>query len=129
MSGVLISARRKGPNKSRTQQAGGDRTNDHGEYRLAGLFPGQYFVVAVPSPDARDYVHPSVDSPQDQSRLNTRYPITYYPSTTDSTQASAISLSPGDEMPLNFTLAPVKTYRVRGIVRGQNAEALAADQF
>ena len=118
MSGVLISARRKGPNKSRTQQAGGDRTNDHGEYRLAGLFPGQYFVVAVPSPDARDYVHPSVDSPQDQSRLNTRYPITYYPSTTDSTQASAISLSPGDEMPLNFTLAPVKTYRVRGIVRG-----------
>jgi hypothetical protein len=33
-------------------------------------------------------------------------------------QASAVTLKAGDEMPVNFTLVPGRTYRVRGIVTG-----------
>ena len=36
-------------------------------------------------------------------------------------QASTVTLKAGDEMPVNFTLAPARTYRVRGIVTGVTA--------
>ena len=33
-------------------------------------------------------------------------------------QAATVTLKAGDEMPVNFTLVPARTYRVRGIVAG-----------
>ena len=119
MSGVAMFVQRKRPGKSRSRETSGvERTNDLGEYRFAGLFPGQYFVVARPTLDARDFEHPKESSPEEDSKIDTRYLTTYYPGTHDGTQASAITLRAGDEMPLNFTLIPARTYRVRGIVTG-----------
>ncbi len=55
MSGVRIIAQKKRPGKSTRESVGTEGTNDLGEYRLAGLFPGQYWIVAMPPPDLRDY--------------------------------------------------------------------------
>jgi len=137
MSGVRVVASRKIPGKATREATGSDATNDLGEYRLAGLFPGQYWVVAVPPPDFRDYepqwvvampppdlrdYEPQHEKSQGNSRgeaqPDTRYLTTYYPGTYDGTQASAVTLKAGDEMPVNFTLVPARTYRVRGIVTG-----------
>ena len=122
MSGVRVVAQKKKPGKSTRETAASESTNDLGEYRLSGLFPGQYWVVAMPPPDMRDYEKQAEKSPQrdnpSDSQPDTRYVTTYYPGTYDAMQASAVTLKAGDEMPVNFALAPARTYRVRGIVTG-----------
>ena len=130
MSGVRIIAQKKKPGKATRETAGSESTNDLGEYRLAGLFPGQYWIVAMPPPDMRDYEKQQEKSPQGDNQSDaqpdTRYVTTYYPGTYDATQASAVTLKAGDEMPVNLTLAPSRTYRVRGIVTGVMAGQKAA---
>ncbi len=122
MSGVRVVVQKKKPGKATRETAGSEATNDLGEYRLAGLFPGQYWVVAMPPPDIRDYEQAHAKSPpgdsQGDAQPDTRYLTTYYPGTYDGMQASAVTLKAGDEMPVNFTLMPARTYRVRGIVTG-----------
>jgi protocatechuate 3,4-dioxygenase beta subunit len=120
MSGVRVIAQRKKPGKSTRESVGTEATNDLGEYRLAGLFPGQYWIVAMPPADFRDYEKPEKSS-AGETQPDTRYLTTYYPGTYDSIQASAVALKAGDEMPVNFTLVPARTYRVRGIISGVTA--------
>lgn len=119
MSGVLVFAQKKKPGKApRLETAGTERTNDLGEYRFHGLSPGQYLVVAMPPPDFHDYERQREKTPEEASKPDIRYLTTYYPGTYDSAQASTITLRSGDEMPVNLTLIPGRTYRVRGIVTG-----------
>ncbi|MGP0095821.1 MAG: carboxypeptidase regulatory-like domain-containing protein [Terriglobales bacterium] len=125
MSGVRVLALRKKSGKSAREGIGTAATNDLGEYRLAGLFPGQYWILALPPPDFRDYERQQKSPPGD-NQPDTRYMNTYYPGTYDATQASAVVLKAGDEMPVNLTLVPARTYRVRGVVTGVAADQKAA---
>ncbi len=122
MPEVRVFAQKKRPGKTTREGVGSAGTNDLGEYRLSGLFPGQYWIVATPAPDMRDYEKQPEKSPpgdnQGEARPDTRYVTTYFPGTYDGLQASAVTLKAGDEMPVNFTLVPARTYRVRGIVTG-----------
>jgi len=130
MSGVRIIVQKKKPGKATRETVGSDGTNDLGEYRLSGLFPGQYWIVAIPPPDMRDYEKQPEKSQQGDNPSNaqpdTRYVTTYYPGTYDATQASAVTLKAGDEMPVNLMLSPARTYRVRGTVTGVMAGQKAA---
>jgi protocatechuate 3,4-dioxygenase beta subunit len=126
MSEVRVVAQKKRPGKATRENLGMVATNDLGEYRISGLFPGQYWVVALPPPDLRDYNRPQdkpstgTDPNNDPSDAQSerRYLTTYYPGAYDAMQASALTLKAGDEMPVNFTLVPGRTYRVRGVVTG-----------
>ncbi|MGA8540950.1 MAG: carboxypeptidase regulatory-like domain-containing protein [Terriglobales bacterium] len=131
MSGVNVVAQKKRPGKATRENVASATTNDLGEYRLSGLFPGQHWVVAMPPPDFRDYEQPhhtshpdksqpdaASDDKPEQPKSDTRYLTTYYPGTYDALQAAAVTLKAGDEMPVNFALVPAKTYRIRGIVTG-----------
>jgi len=126
MSGVRIIVQKKKPGKATRESVASEGTNDLGEYRVSGLFPGQYWVVAIPPPDMRDYEKQPEKSPpgdnqteaQNVAQNDTRYVTTYYPGTYDGREASAVTLKAGDEMPVNFALVPARTYRVRGIVTG-----------
>jgi protocatechuate 3,4-dioxygenase beta subunit len=120
MSGVRVVAQKKKPGKSTRESVGTEGTNDLGEYRIAGLFPGQYWIVAMPPPDFRDYEKQEKWS-AGEAQPDTRYVNTYYPGTYDAMLASAVTLKAGDEMPVNFTLVPARTYRVRGIITGVTA--------
>jgi hypothetical protein len=117
MSGVRVIALKKKPGKSTRESVGTEAANDLGEYRLAGLFAGQYWIVAMPAVDFRDY-EKQEKSLAGEGQPDTRYVNTYYPGTYDAMQAAAVTLKAGDEMPVNFTLMPAKTYRVRGIISG-----------
>jgi hypothetical protein len=126
MSGVRIIVQKKKPGKATRETVGSEGTNDLGEYRVSGLFPGQYWIVAIPPPDMRDYEKQPEKPPpgdnqsgdQHNTQPDTRYVTTYYPGTYDGLQASAVTLKAGDEMPVNLMLVPARTYRVRGIVTG-----------
>src|ERR1700719_2771174 len=48
MAGVVVIALKKKPGKSTRESVGTVGTNDLGEYRLSGLFPSQYWIVAMP---------------------------------------------------------------------------------
>jgi protocatechuate 3,4-dioxygenase beta subunit len=120
MSGVRVVAQKKKPGKSTRESVGTEATNDLGEYRLAGLFPGQYWIVAMPPVDFRDY-EKQEKSLASEGQPDTRYVNTYYPGTYDAMLASAVTLKAGDETPVNFTLVPARTYRVRGIITGITA--------
>src|SRR5258708_35377092 len=121
---------RKLPGKSREPAVTrNDRTNDLGEYRFGGLFPGQYFVAVVPPPDLRNFEHLAKGPDAAASKPDQNYLTTYYPGTTDVAQADVISVRAGDEMPVNFTMIPGRTYRVRGIVTGIPANQKPIVQF
>jgi protocatechuate 3,4-dioxygenase beta subunit len=129
MPGVRIIVQKKKPGKSTRESVGSESTNDLGEYRVSGLFPGQYWIVAIPAPDMRDYEKqpekPPLGDNQNEIQPDTRYVTTYYPGTYDGLQASAVTLKAGDEIPVNLTLVPARTYRVRGIVTGLTASQKA----
>jgi hypothetical protein len=116
--GARIIALRKKPGKTKREAVASNNTNDLGEYRLAGLFPGQYTVLTIPPPDFRDYEKASENSPPGQSASDIRYLTTYYPGTNDPAQAAPLAVNAGDEMPVNLTLVPQRTYRIRGVVSG-----------
>jgi hypothetical protein len=119
LPGYGVSLLRKRPGKSREPEAlNNERTNDLGEYRFGGLFPGQYYVAVVPLPDTRNFEHLAKQPDTTSNKPDLNYLVTYYPGTTDSAQAAVIVLRAGDEMPVNFTMVPGRTYRVRGIVTG-----------
>src|SRR5262249_23523817 len=84
-----VSLLRKRPGRGREPEVvRNDRTNDLGEYRFGGLFPGQYLVAVVPLPDMLNFEQSAKDTEPVANKQDLNYLVTYYPGTTDSTQAS-----------------------------------------
>jgi hypothetical protein len=109
---------------SRWEQAGGERTNDLGEYRVAGLPAGNYYVSVSPPPDFKSLIESAGRAGQSESNNATAadkpaapsYQTTYYPGTADRGQATPIQLHAGDEFPANFSLTPSPSLTIRGSV-------------
>ena len=103
------------------EQAGAERTNDLGEYRIANLPAGNIYISVNPPPDFKSLIentgsaaatrNPTSDPPASQT-----YQTTYYPGTPDRSQAAPIPLHAGDEFPANFTLTPSPSLSIRGSV-------------
>jgi hypothetical protein len=106
------------------EQAGGERTNDLGEYRVAGLSPGNYYVSCSPPPDFKSLIENAGRAGQTESNNTAAtdkptapsYQTTYYPGTADRSQATPIQLHAGDEFPANFSLTPSPSLTIRGSV-------------
>jgi len=93
-----------------------ERTNDLGEYRVSGLPPGRYLVLAqaweVPAAPSAGVENSA------SSKVETVYAPTYYPGTMDKSQATAIELHAGDQAPANFALVASRSFRIRGTLSG-----------
>jgi hypothetical protein len=124
------------------RQAGAERTNDLGEYRIAGLAAGNYYVSVSPPPDFKSLIAaasnaPVADTHANDARTNdsstnepranaaTAYATTYYPGTQDLRQASVVQLHAGDDFPVNFSLAPSPSVVIRGSIANLSAGASA----
>ncbi len=84
-------------------------TNDVGEFRLFGLPPGDYFVVAA----MQNGIFAESDS-KGESRSG--YASTYYPGTGNPAEAQRISIDAGQVVAgLTMTLLPVRTVHVSGV--------------
>lgn len=103
-------------------QPGQARTDDQGEFRIAGLQSGSYYVAVDQSaettlsqrgvPNAREQIFAKV----------------YYPGVSDLSAATPIDLSAGREAEVNFSLSAEPMYRVSGSVTGP-ASAIAGLTF
>jgi hypothetical protein len=118
--------------RSHWEQVGAERTNDLGEYRIAGLAAGSYFVAVTPPPDFRRLIEANAPAPAARGGTATdkptppAYQTTYYPGTRDRGQAAPIQLHAGDEFPVNFSLTPSPTLIIRGSVANLPQGASAA---
>jgi hypothetical protein len=91
------------------QVARGERTNDLGEYRIYGLAPGRYYVLATWGRPLFDYDR------REEAAMS--YVPTYYPGTTDASRATFVLVTAGAEIPgIDFLLSRNRTYRIRGHV-------------
>ena len=111
--------------RRRWEQSGGERTNDLGEFRVAGLASGSYYVSVSPPPDFKSLIENAGPAKVADSNSNpgssdksygTSYQTTYYPGTPDRSQAASIQLRAGDEFPVNFSLTPGPSLTIRGSV-------------
>lgn len=114
---VTIFVTRYGSRSPGRQFGGVERANDLGEYRVPGLSPGRYLVLAkawmvFPA------TPPAGNENTTSSKTETVYAPTYYPGTTDKSQAAAIELHAGDQVPANFALATSPSFCIRGTVSG-----------
>jgi hypothetical protein len=117
--------------RSRWEQVGGESTNDLGEYRIANLPAGNFYVSVAPPPDFKSLIEASgavkpESKPSGADKPATSYQTTYYPGTTDRSQAVPIQLHPGDDFPVNFALTPVPSLSIRGSVVGLPPHASAS---
>jgi len=111
--------------RSRMEQAGAEHTNDLGEFRVAGLPAGTYYVCVSPPPDFKSLIEAVGAAATAQNGANkssapqkpaTSYQATYYPGTPDRRAATPIALHPGDEFPVNFLLTPTPSLSIQGAV-------------
>jgi protocatechuate 3,4-dioxygenase beta subunit len=103
---------------------GSQQTNDIGEYRVAGLPPGEYFLAA--SPRAMDFGGPGAASTTGNGGGAPTTTTTYYPGTADQAGAQAITVAAGAEVSnIVFMLQSVPAYRVSGIVVDENGAPVA----
>jgi hypothetical protein len=98
------------------QAAGGDRTNDRGEYRAYWITPGRYHIAVIAAAPARGPATAgSAGNPNEV--IERPYPTSYYPGTADVSQASAVDVQPGADMTGVDILVPdQQLFRVRGRV-------------
>src|SRR5579864_951796 len=109
--------------RSRWEQSAGEGTNDLGEFRIAGLAAGTYYISVAPPVDPKRWIEAaSKGEPQSRSTASSNksrpmaYSTTYYPGTTDRAQAAPIQLHPGDDLPVNFSLTRSPSLAIRGSI-------------
>jgi Carboxypeptidase regulatory-like domain len=95
----------------------GAQTNDEGEFRIAELPPGKYFVFLGPS-FRSEFVFP-----QGSQQAVRGYPAAFYPGVSDISSANAVEVAAGQHVELNVDLASQPFHRISGTVSGypQNA--------
>ncbi len=92
---------------------GGSATDDLGQFRLFGLTPGEYAVVAEAR--ANTFVQPNAPPESEEDRIG--YMTTFYPSTADEAAAQRVSARAGGEIPgIEIRLVSGRLFRISGVV-------------
>jgi protocatechuate 3,4-dioxygenase beta subunit len=103
---VSLARRRYVDGAKRLAVESGGSTDDRGEFRIFGVPPGDYVILA------------SLNALDIGSRDRVRYVATYYPGTPVASDAQRVTVAPGQEVPgITIALVRVTTATVRGVVR------------
>ena len=118
MSGVRVLAQRKKPGKAGARSCWDGATNDLGEYRLSGMFPGTILIVAIPPPISATRTEPRKKSARGRSRSRFRA-ISRLLSEHFRCHAGFADHSQGGRRDTGELHAgPVAAYRIRGVITG-----------
>ena len=131
--------------------AGKAMTDDRGEYRIAGLHPGKYYLVVEDKSKPLATLTSIIESVNALSKMKDEKgrplrvdmpgvpdpPYTYaplfYPDTTDFRQAQSLKLNPGDEIAADFLLISAPVVSIHGKVvngmTGQTANSATVAAF
>jgi len=105
------------------QEARGAQTNEEGEFRLAELRPGTYYLFMGPG-------QTPVVLPPRPSELGAKgYAAVFYPGVADLSSAAPIQITPGKHVEIMYSLPLHPLFRVSGSVGGAPAGAPVNLQF
>jgi len=85
-------------------------TNDNGEFRLANLPPGSYYLQAGPTWDFG--IAHGMDG-REQA-----YPAIYYPAASDPSGATLMEITAGQQVNTNLILSPIPLFNISGQILG-----------
>jgi hypothetical protein len=112
---VALLAQRLQNGRKAWEQRPGAVTDEDGNFRIAELQPGNYFLSAGPSRNP-------VTFPAKLSQPGAQgIPLVYYPIGSELADAAPISITPGKKAEINLTLSPQPFYRVSGTISGYAA--------
>ena len=114
-----VRAQRAGGNGRFFGAGNGDSTDDQGYFRLFGLAPGDYLVVADPS-DRRMF-----GPGQALQGVDTDIITTYGPGTVNPAEAQKVHVQAGVESTMDIQLVSAKVATVRGRVTSSKGEPLS----
>ena len=95
------------------QQQGQRQTDEDGNFRLAELRPGTYYVEVGPNPRAR-----AIDQPSGGTEKFEVIPAEYYPGVREMSAATPLQLSAGQHIALEFGMKRVPAFHVSGVITG-----------
>jgi protocatechuate 3,4-dioxygenase beta subunit len=114
MSSVTVEVFRSMYVRGRKQLIGsqGTAANDLGEFRVSGLAPGKYFLLATSHQMDRSRGAPAKGSEHEEA-----YPPTFYPNALQMESAIALNVTAGAQRRgIDITISKVRAVRVRGRV-------------
>jgi hypothetical protein len=115
---VSLARRRYMEGARRLVAESGSSTDDRGEFRIFGVPPADYVIVA------------RFDETHLGSRDRVRYVPTYYPGTPVASEAQRVTVGPGQEVPgITIALTRAATATVRGAVRSSGQAAFGPFTF
>ena len=95
------------------QQFGHRQTDEDGNFRIADLRPGTYYVEAGPNNRAR----PIGEEQSDTGKFEV-VPAQYYPGVREMSSATPLRLAPGQHATVDFDVKRVPAYRISGMIAG-----------
>ena len=102
--------------RRRLVPVGNGSTDDRGEYRIFGIRPGQVYVRATLR--GFGFIAPGETVDPSAPSETTAYPPVFYPNVLDASQAAALTVRGGDELHVDFSMNPQRSYSVSGRVMG-----------
>lgn len=114
---IQVMAQRFFRTKRQMMPVGGAQTNDNGEFRVADLAPGKYWISATYRARAMMFgdapARNTADKPEEE------YVATYFPGSIDQASARPLDVQAGQEMPgIDIRIQKTRVYRIRGKVTG-----------
>lgn len=104
--------------RKRSQPGGSTQTNDLGEYRMANLRPGSYYISSGPSRASGRFAEQS-----------TAYAASFFPDTSDLTSATQFEVRAGAQVEADFSLRSAPLFKVFGRVTGNATASRASIMF
>lgn len=99
------------------------QTNEEGEFRIAGLRPGTYYLQAGPR-----FMPTWIGAPGQRAREAAYRPV-FYPGVPDLSSAAPLQVPPGQQLEADLSLNPDPVFRVSGTLVGMPANNPAGDVF
>jgi protocatechuate 3,4-dioxygenase beta subunit len=120
---IQVLRRRYVSGKRQLMPSGGSQTNDTGEFRIADLPPGRYFISA----NYNRMMFNGGDAPARNAsgKPEEEYVTTYYPGTADQTGAGPLDVQAGQEIPgIDIRMKKARVYRIRGKIVAPPGQSL-----
>jgi hypothetical protein len=99
------------------------QTNEDGEFRIAGLRPGTYYLQAGPR-----YAPTWIGAPGQRAREAAYRPL-FYPGVPDLLSAAPLQVSPGQQVEADLSLNPDPIFRISGTLTGVPPSDTVEDVF
>jgi len=104
--------------RKRREQVAGMRTDEDGNYRVAGLFPGRYYLAVL--------AQNNLLAMTSTAEAKMGYPAAvYYPSASSLSSATPIQLAAGQVMQADFAVGMEPVFTLSGIVSGYGPGQIA----